>query len=114
MMLKLFVQNIFLVSLAFGENYGISKENGFADDVCGYRNSAHFARNTRGCSWFWFCNEQNEAVSEDRCPENYRFNYDGQVCDFAENVECDFDDRPIEYECPRNALVTYIPHPMSC
>lgn len=112
--IKLCLLNILLVSFVFGEEYGISEDNGFADNACGGRNRSHFATNSRGCSWFWYCNENNEALSQNRCPEGFRFNFNDQVCDYAENIECDFDDRLVQYKCPGNALVTFIPHPQSC
>lgn len=110
MIIKLFLLNICLVSFVFG----ISGDKSLNNNVCGDRNERHFAVNTRGCAWFWYCNAHNIALSQNRCPEGFRFNYDDQVCDYPENVDCDFDDRLLEYECPGDALVTLIPHPQSC
>lgn len=111
MIVKLFLTLFFFINLAWGDD-----SSTFAGDaVCTNRYERHFARNTRGCSWYWYCTEKNIAMSQSRCPVDYpRFNYDNQVCDYAENSECDFD-KDVEYSCPDNApIVNYVPHPFSC
>lgn len=112
---KLIVLNILLLSSACGEDFLINHvgEN-FASPQCESRNESHFAINTRGCSWFWYCNEKNVALSQNRCPAGFRFNYNDQNCDYEGNVECEFDNRVDDYTCPRSGFVIHIPHPQSC
>lgn len=50
----------------------IKAEKGFVENPCSGRTGSHFARNTRGCSWYFACNGQNEAVREDRCGPGLR------------------------------------------
>lgn len=115
MISKLLVLSISLLSFVCGEDVlSNNVAENFASSQCGGRNERHFAINTRGCSWFWFCNDRNEALSQNRCPEGYRFNYNDQNCDYEWNVECDIDDRVIDHTCPGTGFVTYIPHPQSC
>lgn len=115
MIAKLFVLYFFGLSFVYGGDVAINNmAQNFASPQCEGRNESHFAINTRGCSWFWYCNEKNVALSQNRCPVSYRFNYADQNCDYEVNVECSFDDRVDDYTCPRGGFVTYIPHPQSC
>lgn len=79
-------------------------------DVCRGRPGNHFAANERGCSWYWRCNIGREA-EEDRCPEPYYFNYERQICDWKENVECE--EQVYSSECPSSGI-TLRPHPNVC
>lgn len=109
--IKLCFLNILLLNFVFGDILDFSY---FTEEACGGQNKVHLARNARGCSWFWYCNSNNVVIGQDRCPGGFRFNFDEQICDLAENVECNFDERPVNYSCPGNALVTFVPHPQSC
>jgi hypothetical protein len=44
----------------------------FAENPCSGRSGAHFARNSRGCSWYFACNTENEVIRQDRCPGKLR------------------------------------------
>lgn len=50
----------------------IKNERNFADNPCSGRSGSHFARNYRGCSWYYACNSENEVIREDRCPDGLR------------------------------------------
>jgi hypothetical protein len=73
----------------------------------------HFARNPRGCSWYFVC-EDNEVVRENRCEKGFHFNYDRQMCDYRDSVYCDLDDRN-NVQCPEDRRgIAVIPHPYTC
>lgn len=50
----------------------VKAEGGFLDNPCAGREGPHFAINTRGCSWYFACNGENEVVRQDRCPDGLR------------------------------------------
>lgn len=105
-----------LVSAAAGQDFvgllaKIKEERGFADNPCAENDGTSFVANTRGCSWFWQCSDEN-VVRQDRCPGDFYFNPDNGMCDYRENVNCEAYVRP--YLCPIGREVTVIPHPYSC
>lgn len=106
-----------LVSVAAGQDFigllaKIREERGFAENPCVGQTGISFVANTRGCSWFWQCNDEN-IVRQDRCPGEFHFNPANSICDYRENVNCELDvERP--FLCPAERAVTVIPHPYSC
>lgn len=72
--------------------------------------TAYYARNPRGCAWFFTCNI-GQAPKEGRCPQGFTFNHEKQICDYPENVEC-VDDAPIT-KCPPTGFAK-ISHPDTC
>ncbi|KAL7013737.1 hypothetical protein ACKWTF_015550 [Chironomus riparius] len=76
----------------------------------GHPDTAYYAKNPRGCAWFFTCNI-NQAPREGRCPEGYLFNHAKQLCDFSANVEC-VDDAPVT-TCPPFGIAK-ISHPDTC
>jgi Chitin binding Peritrophin-A domain len=73
-----------------------------------------FVSNYRGCAWYALCSN-NEVIREGRCPDGYRFNYEQQICDFRDNIECELDDRWIQKTCPIGSQsIAIIPHPYVC
>ena len=81
----------------------------YADNVC---TGKRFASNSRGCSWFWVCDYDGEKLEENRCPENFFFSEEDQLCDKRDNVVCKIPDPPTE--CPSENGVLVISHPNSC
>lgn len=49
-------------------------ERNFIDNPCNGRSGAHFARNSRGCSWYFACDSEGAVIREDRCPGDLRQN----------------------------------------
>jgi hypothetical protein len=80
---------------------------------CGNRAGNYFARNPRGCSWYFVC-ENSQVVRENRCERGFRFNYDRQMCDYIDQVYCDIDDRLRNVTCPNENGINIIPHPQTC
>lgn len=88
----------------------INNKRGFLDNPCiGQR----FAINTRGCSWFWVCNEENVTISQNRCPEGYHFNVAEQNCDYKDHANCQLG-LQAPSECPEETGIQAIPHPLVC
>jgi Chitin binding Peritrophin-A domain len=81
---------------------------------CGNRVGDHFARNNRGCSWYFVCDDKNEIVREDRCDNGLHFSYYNQMCDYKDRVKCDLDDRWANITCPEERYINVIPHPYTC
>lgn len=79
-------------------------------DVCRGRPGNHFAVNPRGCAWYFRCNVGQEA-QEGRCPGDFVFSYERQMCDYRENVQCE--DPEIRTECPPTGI-DVIKHPHVC
>lgn len=118
MIFKLLI--VLLVGFVAAQDYNqflakIERDRGFNDDeACSGRDELHFARNSRGCSWFFACNDLNQIISENRCPEGFHFNYAQQNCDYKVNVQCDLDDRWVNLVCPPERGIIVIPHPYTC
>jgi len=89
---------------------GKIREERLADNPC---TGKPFARNTRGCSWFFVCNvDTGEVESQNRCPQDMYFDEEEQVCDYRENVQCDIPSPTTE--CPTENGIFVISHPHSC
>lgn len=115
---KLFI-SLLLVTFVTAQNFEefmvqTNKLQGFEIDhsPCSGRSGGHFGRNSRGCSWFFQCNEFNEIVREDRCPEGLYFNYPDQNCAPRDLIPCDIN--PITLICPQEPGIKVIPHPYTC
>jgi len=80
-------------------------------DVCRLRQDNHFAPNPRGCAWYNRCNVGIPA-EEGRCPDPYYFNFEKQVCDWRQNVNCT-ETNNYPTSCP-SAGIAIIPHPNVC
>ncbi|CRL08014.1 CLUMA_CG020982, isoform A [Clunio marinus] len=87
---------------------------GLRDERCLELDEVHFSRNTRGCAWYFRCDEEGNVESEDRCPGNLWFNEEDQMCSNPEDVECDLDDRWVDVVCPNEVGISVIPHPYTC
>ena len=96
------------------ELFEILKVEKAAENPCAGIVGPLFVKNYRGCSWYLIC-LNNEVARENRCPEGLRFNSREQLCDYRDNVECDFDDRLTQKICPVGSQsVAIIPHPYVC
>lgn len=80
-------------------------------DVCRGRQDNHFAPNPRGCAWYNRCNVGTPA-EEGRCPDPFYFNFESQVCDWRENVDCT-EDNDYPTTCPSSGIAI-IPHVNVC
>lgn len=97
----------------FARNKNSRKEFSGGEAACAENTGGTgFAMNTRGCSWYWVCNNE-VPVGENRCPVDYHFNPSDQVCDYKDNVNCTIDQER-RYDCPLDRVVELIPHPLSC
>ncbi|KAG5666794.1 hypothetical protein PVAND_014804 [Polypedilum vanderplanki] len=76
----------------------------------GHPDVPFYARNRRGCAWFFTCNPGLPGI-EGRCPNPFVFNHQQQICDYKENVDC-VDADPIT-ECPEKGFAL-ISHPDAC
>lgn len=119
MIAKLFLMSVVLVGFTTAFDIGnirsfltTIKDTRAAFDVnpCTGRT---FAKNTRGCSWFWQCSDDGLPVRQDRCPEGRHFNYNDQTCDYKENANCQLDET-VPKECPSGTGILTIPHPETC
>lgn len=116
---KLIILSIFFTTLAnanVSDSFisRIKVEPAAETNPCGNRAGEHFARNTRGCSWYFVCDEKNEIVREGRCDEGWHFSYYNQMCDYKDRVLCDLDDRWRNLTCPDETGINVIPHPYTC
>lgn len=114
---------IFLLALAYARAQSfeeilrsIQAKKSFEGNPCSGRTGVHFARNYRGCSWYFACGSANNVIREDRCHDGLIFNYEEQKCDYVENVKCSIDDEnEAPQVCPPGSRGIYvIPHPYSC
>lgn len=98
------------------DNFLYGKSVEYAElNPCRNRQGAHFAKNTRGCSWYFVCDDNNNLVSENRCDDGLHFNYNQQKCDYRSNVTCDLDDRYRNMTCPEESRgINVIAHPYTC
>lgn len=86
------------------------RQDRFKENPC---TGERFARNSRGCSWYFICNlETNEVDKEDRCPDNLYFDETQQMCDYPDYVTCDIPAPPTH--CLDFPDVHMISHPNSC
>lgn len=116
---KLFLISIALVSFttAFDiENFrnvlsGIKNKQRLQSSQC---IGPRFAVNTRGCSWFWVCDEDNVVIRQDRCPDGLHFNVVDQNCDYKDRANCQLVDQDVPKTCPLGAGIHIIPHPLTC
>jgi hypothetical protein len=74
---KLICLSLLLANFAGAQNVEeflakIKAERGFEENPCAGRAGAHFARNTRGCSWYFACGGSNSVLREDRCGPGLR------------------------------------------
>lgn len=113
------IVSLMLVTLVTAQNFDefmlkINEKQGFEIDhsPCSGRAGPHFGKNSRGCSWFFQCNEFNEIVNENRCPEGYYFNYPDQNCAPRDLVPCSVNN--VTETCPQESGITVIPHPYTC
>ena len=83
----------------------------FAVDPCQTEVDGTFIPNARGCAWFNRCDKKVSV--EGRCPSGFFFNSAKSVCDYPENVECDFDDRVVDTTCTGSGL-RLLPNLYSC
>lgn len=94
---------------------GKGVESAAESNPCGNREGAHFAKNTRGCSWYFVCDSNNTVTREDRCVDGLHFNYYEQKCDYRTNLKCDLDDRYRNMTCPEESRgINVIAHPYTC
>lgn len=103
-MLKFFV----IFSICVTTIYASSGNQCF--ECNGHPEIPHYARNPRGCSWFFVCNPGQAAIAN-RCPAPYLYNHEKQQCDFADNVDC-VDESPLTV-CPERGIAR-IAHPDAC
>jgi len=114
MVARIFLISVLLITFVSAQDIdaylGKMRAESFLENPCvGER----FARNTRGCSWFFVCDlDTNEVESQNRCPPDMYFNEEDQLCDNRENVECDIPSPPTV--CPEENGVFIISHPQSC
>lgn len=110
---RIFLISVFLVTFVSAQDIDklLAKigANRYSENPC---TGERFAKNTRGCSWFFVCDDDNQVIQQNRCPENFYFSVERQLCDRRENVECDIPKGPTE--CPDENGITVIPHPYSC
>lgn len=83
----------------------------FAIDPCQYEVEGSFIPNERGCAWFNRCADKKSV--EGRCPAGFFFNALKSVCDYPENVECDFDNRAVDTTCTGSGF-RLLPNLYSC
>lgn len=118
MILKVIIFGIFLVSCASAQDLEkLLKQavthRGYEDNPCTGRNDAHWAKNNRGCSWFYTCGANNVLIEQNRCEEGRHFSFEYQACGFKGEVPCNIPDIPAE--CPSNNFgILVVPHQYSC
>jgi Chitin binding Peritrophin-A domain len=96
---------------AFGDNENVKLLD---ENPCEGLVGSKFVPSSRGCSWYFLCAD-DKVIREDRCPKGHRLNFEKQICDFGENIECDLDDRWNQVFCPvGRGEITIIPHPYVC
>lgn len=121
LLLIIILVSCFLIGICFNleiewsSKESLPNESDFViNNPCSGRNETHFARNNRGCAWYFVCNNINEAVREGRCSDGYYFDYREQMCNNRQNVNCDLNTRGPS-ECPQGAGgLQIISHPYSC
>lgn len=84
------------------------------------RSDQNFAPNPRGCSWYFYCGEEDRSDPiEGKCPYNLQLNVQEQGCTYADSLDpqCTFDEEIMNntfFDCPNNNDFRIIPHPLSC
>lgn len=87
-----------------------SQNRAVADERC---TGNRFEINTRGCSWFFVCDDEKVLLREDRCPEGFHFDVKEQNCNYKDVVDCKLGSE-VSTECSSQAGVEIIPHPLTC
>ena len=110
---------IVFVTFASGQNIEefiakLKADGRYQENPCAGVTGSHFARNNRGCAWYFACDNNNEVIREDRCPGTLRFDFLGQRCVYPEDLECDLDDVFIDPTCPPGRGISIVPHPYTC